>query len=243
MATSSSLMTTACGAVFLVLIAGASAPAWSAAGNATDKYISGQGAQFESLAGSRENLASLAGGLRTGNRVTLTERTATGIKATTFDPPTKPMGYGNVTRSLNLASRQLTSVGITNPTAAELRAALNGGTVRTANGNVQLPGVLKLRSESMGWGKIAHTIGVSPGKGKPGGATVAARGTPPSASARVPGNGRGPLVSAAGPSHTPRTPGHGSGDAFGRSAVPSAGMHGGIGHGVGNAHGHGRAGK
>src|SRR5262245_33657541 len=116
------------------------------------RYIDGKGAQFEPLAGSHENLASLVSGLRTSREVTLVEQTPRGPRVTTFDPPTRPMGYGNITRSLDLANRQLFSHGITDPTAAQLKAALNGGTVRTANGNVHLDGVLRLRSEGMGWG-------------------------------------------------------------------------------------------
>ena len=38
-----------------------------------------------------------------------------------------------------------------------------GGTVSTANGDVNLQGVLRLRSQGMGWGQIAHAVGVHPG--------------------------------------------------------------------------------
>jgi hypothetical protein len=255
MAISSSPITAALGTALFVLSVGVAAPAWSVEGTATDKYISGKGAQFESLAGSHENLESLAGGLRTGTRVTLTENTPTGIKVTTFDPPTKPMGYGNITRALTLANRQLASVGITDPTAAELRAALNGGTVKTASGDTQLQGVLQLRSQHMGWGKIAHTIGVPPGNNAGAGAPhvtphIAARSsggtvtnaggaTVGSASSRGHGNGHGAIVSAAGSSSTV-SPGR-SGNAFGRGPVSTAA--GTQGPGNGNAFGHGRAGK
>jgi len=68
-----------------------------------------------------------------------------------------------VTRALDLARRQLSAAGITNPTPEQLRAAMIGGTVRTANGDVALQGVLRLRSQGMGWGQIAHAVGVHPG--------------------------------------------------------------------------------
>jgi len=75
------------------------------------------------------------------------------------------MGYGNVTRTLDLASRQLGALGITAPTPGDISAALNGGTVTTATGEVTLQGVLQLRSEGMGWGQIARAVGVHPGMG------------------------------------------------------------------------------
>src|SRR5262245_4548653 len=129
----------------LGLALSASAPAAAGSTVPTDKYVDGQGARFESMAGSRDNLVSLVNGLRTGSKVTLEGPVVTPLpgsppppppEPTRFTPPTKPMGYGNITRSLDLASRQLASVGITNPTAAELKAALNGGTVTTAKGDV-----------------------------------------------------------------------------------------------------------
>ena len=94
-----------------------------------------------------------------------TSSTSTGTSVT-FTPETRPMGYGNITRTLDLASKQLAAAGITNPTSQDLAAALNGGTVKTAQGSTTFEGILKLRAEGMGWGKIAHTIGVHPGMGK-----------------------------------------------------------------------------
>ena len=68
------------------------------------------------------------------------------------------MGYGSITRALYLARKQLATAGIKNPTPQDLAAALNGGTVKTASGSMTFQGVLKLRSEGMGWGKIAHVV-------------------------------------------------------------------------------------
>jgi hypothetical protein len=223
---------------------------------AVDKYVAGQGAQFESLAGSKENLTSLSTGLRTGTEVNLVEQTSTGPKTTTFTPATKPMGYGNITRSLDLANRQLAANGITDPTAAELKAALNGGTITTAKGDVQLAGVLNLRSQGMGWGKIAHTIGVhpsghasakalanatTPGAKSTAGGTVTAAGAKGS-SATGHGPKRSGIVTAGGSASSPGAPGRGHGNAFGAgggssaSGIQTAGGHGG-------GHAYGRAGK
>jgi hypothetical protein len=141
------------------------------------------------------------------------------------------MGYGNVTRSLDLANRQLASQGITNPTASQLKAALNGGTVATPRGDVRLDGVLALRRQGMGWGKIAHTIGVPP-SGKSGPKTVAhsasgAHGKPGASRAPGPGSAPGSAngaqrrgnsfnVAGAAPGGSPHGPMGGGGGGHGR---------------------------
>jgi hypothetical protein len=130
-------------------------------GSADSRYAARIDGRFSAFAGSSTNLQSLATGLRHSETIKLTGSGET----TTIVPPTKPMGYGNITRSLDLASRQLAALGITDPTPSEIAAALNGGTVHTATGDVTLEGVLQLRSEGMGWGQIAHAIGVHPGMG------------------------------------------------------------------------------
>ena len=79
--------------------------------------------RFSSFAGSEVNSASLVTGLRTGGEITLTGAGETA----TFTSPAKPMGYGNVTRALDLAQRELAAGGITDPTPKELQAALMGG--------------------------------------------------------------------------------------------------------------------
>lgn len=116
---------------------------------------------YTDFAGSRSNLQSLASGLRSGNSVTLTD--TTGAPSVTFTPPTKPMGYGNVTRALDFANRDLVAAGITDPTPEQVSAALMGGTVINAQGQaINLDGVLQLRSQGMGWGQIAHQLNISP---------------------------------------------------------------------------------
>lgn len=128
------------------------------------RYLSRIGTRYETFAGSDTNLQSLVHGLRTGSEVQLVG--APGTDSVIFTPTTRPMGYGNITRALDLAHRQLAAQGITNPTPQQLNAALNGGTITTANGTTTYHGILQLRSSGMGWGKIAQTVGVHPGMGK-----------------------------------------------------------------------------
>lgn len=128
------------------------------------QYLSRIASRYDNLAGSRSNLKSLVWGLRTGSEVQLTG--ASGTKPVTFTPATAPMGYANITRALNLAGKQLAAAGIKNPTPQQLQAALNGGLVKTAHGSTTLQGVLKLRSEGMGWGQIARIVGVHSDRSK-----------------------------------------------------------------------------
>ncbi len=119
--------------------------------------------QYSDFAGSTDNAKSLVTGLRTGSSITLTSGGATG-SSTTFTPPTKPMGFGNVNISLALAQASLAQQGITNPTPQQLQAALTGGTITTSKGTTTLPGILTLRSEGKGWGTIAKSQDLNLGK-------------------------------------------------------------------------------
>jgi hypothetical protein len=70
------------------------------------------------------------------------------------------MGYGSVDISLALAQAELAKLGITNPTPAQLQAALTGGSVTTSSGqSVQVNGILSMRAGGKGWGQIAQSMG------------------------------------------------------------------------------------
>ncbi|RDI96773.1 hypothetical protein DVT68_20165 [Dyella solisilvae] len=116
---------------------------------------------YTTFAGSTSNSQALVTGLRNGSTVVLvTPATATTPAVqTTFTPATGHLGYGNVNIALSLAQAELTAAGITQPTAAQIEAALNGGTVAGPKGPVQLTGVLALRADGQGWGNIAKALG------------------------------------------------------------------------------------
>ncbi len=130
----------------------------SASSTPTKKLVS----QFSTFAGSTDNAKALVTGLRTGSSITLTSGGSTG--PTTINPPTKPMGFGNVNISLALAQASLAQQGITNPTPQQIQAALIGGSVTTSKGMTTLPGILTLRSEGKGWGVIAKSLDLNLGK-------------------------------------------------------------------------------
>lgn len=137
--------------------------------------------EFATFSGSQENAASLVSGLRSGGAVTLVGSSATGTTTGTaggttstttsassdsevsFVSPTGPMGWGEVRHALTYARESLADQGITQPTPSQLKAALIGGAVTSADGTASTStGVLQLRSQGMGWGQIAHTLDISP---------------------------------------------------------------------------------
>jgi hypothetical protein len=128
-------------------------------------------APFSYFAGSPENAVALANALRTGTTANLSYTTTsadsssqTTTTTTDITVPTRPMGWGNVSHALALASYSLHQAGIEQPTAADLQAALNGGTVTNANGQATtLAGVLQQRASGMGWGQIAQSYGTTMG--------------------------------------------------------------------------------
>lgn len=195
--------------------------------------------RFESFSGSSANSASLVTGLRTGGSITLVGSGET----TTFLSPARPMGYGNITRALDFAQRQLAASGIKDPTPTELQAALMGGTVTGPRGRVTYEGVLQMRADGMGWGQIAHAIGVHPGLGAPvasrsvtaeaaqtSGIVNAASGSPFS-HANAGGRALGQSSSASTSAHAASAAGSAAGG--GQGAVRSAAA-----GGNGNAFGH-----
>lgn len=122
-------------------------------------------ARFEQFAGSPENATALVTGLRNGTAITLSATVDGQATTTDIQPATGKLGYGNAFVSLALAQQELAKAGITEPTAAQIAAALNGGSITNAAGEtVELSGVLALRAAGQGWGDIAHTLGLKLGR-------------------------------------------------------------------------------
>lgn len=79
-------------------------------------------------------------------------------------PTSTKQSKGTTDISVTLAKAELSKLGISNPTQAQLDAALNGGTITKADGNVvPLKGVMTQRDSGMGWGQIANAMGVKLG--------------------------------------------------------------------------------
>lgn len=116
--------------------------------------------RYTALAGSESNAKALIQGLQSGSQITLSSASGD----TTFTPATGAMGYGEVNISLALAQAELAAAGITSPTASQLEAALNGGTVTLSDGStLDMQGILGLRASGAGWGQVAKTLGLNLG--------------------------------------------------------------------------------
>ena len=149
-------------------------PAWSQAATGTTTTLQSTSTkpevklatQYSTLAGSPSNAESLITGLRDGKNILL-RSSPTGLNPTapsvTFTPLTGKLGYGNINIALSLAKADLARLGIANPTPAQLAAALNGGTITTANGTATMAGILAQRQSGLGWGQIANAMGVNLG--------------------------------------------------------------------------------
>lgn len=127
------------------------------------------GGEFSSFLGAEAK--AVVTGLRRGTAITLTTTTRGGtpgapptLTTTAINPPTGKMEFGNVFISLALARQQLGQFGIAQPTPEQLQAALLGGSVTTGSGatatTVNLQGILTMRSQNMGWGRISHQLGL-----------------------------------------------------------------------------------
>lgn len=103
-----------------------------------------------------DNAQALASGLRSGKEIQLGEG---GSQASI--PQRTAMGNGNVYISMALAQQRLTAAGITQPSAMQIQAAMVGGPLTPGGEPVQ--GILQMRASGMGWGQIAHSLGVKLG--------------------------------------------------------------------------------
>ena len=129
---------------------------------ATSQSVAGQ---FTTFAGSSANAQALVTALNNGSATTLKSTVGGTTTATAFTPPTGKLGFGEVEISLGIAQADLVKAGITNPTPAQIVAALNGGSVTSSTGaTTQLKGVLTLRASGKGWGKVAKATGVKLGQ-------------------------------------------------------------------------------
>src|SRR5258705_7294639 len=131
--------------------------------NAEDKVAS----EFTMFAGSQDNARNLVPGLRHGSEISLTAPAGNDPAGviTTFTPPAPPMNSGDVRICLALAQEQLIRLGITRPTAEQIQAALVGGTITSGHGSTptRLQGVLQMRAQGAGWGRIANAMGTKLG--------------------------------------------------------------------------------
>jgi len=210
---------------------------------------------FSSFLGS--DATAVVTGLRHGTPISLTSTTVPpgGSPVTTttvITPPTGQMGFGNVYISLALAKQHLASLDppIYQPTPEQLQAALNGGTITQTDAtgaitSTEVPGVLTMRSEGMGFGQIAKELGFKLGPVMAGmksanknfTATAPTTSTKGSSTASTTTKGNSSshrsIVSGSGKSHGNAANAVAAGKSSGQGIVSAAGK------GNGHAYGHG----
>lgn len=125
----------------------------SALANTDDGFTERLVTEFAPWLGSPQEAETLAQSLRSGQPV--------GNGAASVAPATGALGYGEARLALKLAQGTLAQEGIGRPSAAQLQAALHGGTLDTANGPKQLLGVLPQRAQGQSWGVMAQSVGLS----------------------------------------------------------------------------------
>lgn len=83
------------------------------------------------------------------------------------ESPTEKSSPGSVLISESLARMQLSQRGITDPTSEQLETALRGGPIsgeaEENTPSTEVPGILTLRNQKMGWGRIAKELGIKLG--------------------------------------------------------------------------------
>lgn len=133
------------------LMACAGVPAWA---NADDGYTDRLVTEFAPWVGSPQDTAALVQSLQSGQALGPGAASA-GV------PATGGLGYGETRLALKLAQATLVQEGVTQPSGAQIQAALHGGTLDTANGPKTLAGVLPQRAQGVSWGAMAQSAGLS----------------------------------------------------------------------------------
>jgi hypothetical protein len=113
--------------------------------NPAAMQVQRQVAGLGGAAGTSANLQALQQGLTTGTPIRLTGGTPAAPTVLTFQVPGGRMSEFEATQAIGFAGQLLAAQGIVNPTPAQIRAALVGGSVLTPSGVVALRGVLEGR--------------------------------------------------------------------------------------------------
>jgi len=131
-------------AISLVTAVVVSAQAFAAPAESTSSISS----RYASWAGGKSNADSLVTGLRTGGPVTLVTVSPDNVKRIAGFTAQTTMTPEEISAALASARRSLASMGIKQPNAEQMQAALIGGEVALPNGKTKLvQGSVTLRAE------------------------------------------------------------------------------------------------
>lgn len=113
--------------------------------------------RFLKLAGSEENAVALVLALRHGVGVHLFADDAPAAESVAIEIDSPPMAYNEVRVALLHVQDVLVRAGYTRPSAEQVRAALLGGDIRTAEGRpLHLRGILPMRHDGLSWVDVAR---------------------------------------------------------------------------------------
>jgi hypothetical protein len=206
-------------AVSLLIVAAAPAPnfAQTSSGSSTPATnISNEYSYFLKNVDSKQ----VVNDLRNGQWTTTTTDPVANTSTTTTEPlPTGKMGFGNVKHSLALAQESLRQQGITQPTSEQLHTALVGGQMVPGDSTTMTKGILQMRADGMGWGRIAQEYNVKLGQLKSGKQPASTTTTTTSSSTTT---SKG--ITTAGGKSSPTVTGKGNGKAFSGSESQENGI-------------------
>lgn len=112
--------------------------------------------QYASWAGGRANADSLVNGLRSGSSVTLVTRGRGNAKSIAGFTAQTTLTTDEIAAALAAARRTLAAMGIRQPTAEQMQAALIGGELSLPDGRTRLvQGTVALRAEPAPVGAMA----------------------------------------------------------------------------------------
>jgi len=126
-----------------LLVAGSLAASAAIAADAPAGDFSRLSTQYAGWAGGKSNVDNLITGMRSGSSITLvTTGNGRGVSLAGFTPA-RAMSYGEISTALSGARQNLARMGVAQPNAEQIQAALIGGDVEVASGaSRQLAGVI-----------------------------------------------------------------------------------------------------
>ena len=113
----------------------AALPAIAAIGTADSRNLS---SQYSNWAGGKSNADALVNGLQSGKSVMLTTQGPNNTRSLAGFTPPAPMSQEEVGSALAKARSTLNSMGIKQPSADQIQAALIGGEVELGNGRTRM---------------------------------------------------------------------------------------------------------
>jgi hypothetical protein len=121
--------------IALATLALAALPAMAAVGKADSGSLS---SQYATWAGGKSNADALVNGLQSGKTVMLVTQNGNNTRSLAGFTPPAPMSQEEVGTALAKARSTLNSMGIKQPSADQIQAALIGGEVELGNGRTRM---------------------------------------------------------------------------------------------------------